>query len=69
MEVFFKKLQKDAAYFDYVQSLLQDVESRDLMVWSFHSEQQKFLRELKLDGSIEYDRTLDYLFPVYTSLS
>lgn len=69
MEVFFKKLQKDAAYFDYVQSLLQDVESRDLMVWSFHPEHQKFLSELKLDGSIEYEKTLDFNFPVYTSLS
>ena len=69
IEVFWKKLWEKWEYFDYLQSLLQDVESRDIMVWSFHKNQQKILKDFSLDGNIDYDATFDAVYPVYTSLS
>ncbi len=69
IEVFSKKLMADGDYFDYLQSLVQDTESRDIMMWSFHETEQKLLADMGLDGSIDYDVTLDSVYPVYTSLS
>lgn len=69
IDIFSQKLIENGEYFDYLQSLVQDVESRDIMVWSFHESQQKILSDLKLDGAIDYAQTLDFVYPVYTSLS
>ena len=49
IEVFSKKLMADGDYFDYLQSLVQDTESRDIMMWSFHESQQKLLADMGLD--------------------
>lgn len=69
MEIFFQKLSQEGRYFDYLQSLVKDVESRDIMVWSFHEAEARFLKDMWLDGDIDYEQTLDQVFPVYTSLS
>jgi hypothetical protein len=46
MEVFTQKLISDANYFDYLQTLMHDVESRDIMMWSFNERGNDFLTSL-----------------------
>jgi len=69
IEVFWQKLQTDAKYFDYMQSLIHDTKSRDIMVYSFDNEARNFLAEMGLSWNIDYDSSLDFVYPVYTSLS
>lgn len=69
MEVFSQKLIQDGAYFDYVQSIIHDVKSRDIMIWSFHEDENIFLSELWLRGDIDFSKSIDFSYPVYTSLS
>jgi len=69
MEVFSQKLIGQAEYFNYIQSFIHDVESRDIMMWSFHENENNFLKTIGLRGDIEYDTSFDFTYPVYTSLS
>jgi hypothetical protein len=48
---------------------MHDVESRDIMMWSFNERGNDFLTSLWMNGQINYDESLDYMYPVYTSLS
>jgi len=38
-------------------------------MWSFHEDENEFLRTMWLRGDIDFDSTLDFVYPVYTSLS
>lgn len=69
MEVFTAKLIDDGNYFEYLQTLIHDLESRDIMMWSFNEDENKLLTDLWINGEIHYDDSLDYMYPVYTSLS
>lgn len=69
MEIFTQKLIDDGAYFDYLQALIHDVESRDIMMWSFNQQHNDLLSRLWVNGEIDYDSSLDFIYPVYTSLS
>jgi hypothetical protein len=69
MEVFSEKLMADGNYFSYLQTLVHDVESRDIMMWSFNENENDFLSKIWVNGKINYDKSLDYMYPVYTSLS
>lgn len=69
MEVFTKKLLSDAKYVDYLQLLMQEAQNRDILMWSFNKKDNEFLRAMKLTGEIDYDASLDSIYPVYTSLS
>ena len=39
------------------------------MLWSFSADQNNLLTNLWVNGNINYDETLDFIYPVYTSLS
>ena len=69
MEVFTEELIRQWRYFDYMQSIIHDMNSRDIMVWSFEAEQNNLLTNLWINGNINYDKNLDFIYPVYTSLS
>jgi hypothetical protein len=69
MEVFTQQLISDGNYFAYLQTLIHDVESRDIMMWSFNENENKLLSDLGINWKIDYDNSLDYMYPVYTSLS
>lgn len=69
IEVFISKLIDDGKYFDYIQAVIHDTQSRDIMMWSFDKRENQFLTELWVNGDITYDSSLDFIYPVYTSLS
>jgi len=66
---FVAKLIEDGDYYEYAKVIMHDIDSRDIMFWSFNQEQNKILSEFWVNGQIDYSQSLDYLYPVYTSLS
>jgi len=69
MDVFKKKLLEEKKYSDYGKVLFDHFRRREIMMYSFNREENGILKELGLDGTIEYRQTLDFSYPVYTSLS
>ena len=69
MEIFSRELISQWKYFDYLQAFIHDVESRDIMLWSFQEDENSLLSNFKLNGKINYDESLDFVYPVFTSLS
>lgn len=69
IQVFLAKLSEQWNYFDYMQTILHDVESRDVMMWSFDKEHNNILNNFGVNGEIDYTQSLDYIYPIYTSLS
>jgi len=69
IELFTAKLIEDGKYFEYLQVLIHEAKSRDIMMWSFYPEENDFLTKLWINGEIDYNKTLDFIYPVYTSLS
>jgi hypothetical protein len=39
------------------------------MIYSFHSDENSLLWKLNLNGELAFHKTLDFAYPVYTSLS
>lgn len=69
IEIFTQKLIQDGKYFEYLQILTHEAKSRDIMMWSFNPEENNFLWDLWINGNINYESSLDFMYPVYTSLS
>lgn len=69
MEDYSKKLISEWNYFEYLKVILHDIKSRDIMAWSFSNDDRKVLEDLDLVGNIDYDSSLDFAYPVYTSIS
>ncbi len=69
MEIFSQTLIEKWEYFEYLQTLVSDMENRNIMMWSFDPEENQFLSDIWANGNIAYDTTLDFTYPVYTSIS
>lgn len=68
-EVFTKKLIDEGDYFDYFKIILHELESRDVVMWSFNEKENALLSQLWVNGKINYSESLDFVYPVFTSLS
>jgi len=53
----------------YLQTFFSHLSNRDIMLYSFHPAEEDFLDALGISGNIDYTQTLDFDYPVYTSLS
>lgn len=69
MEVFVAELISQWKYFDYAGTLFQDIDNRDIVLWSFNDSHNNILSDFWVNGSIDYSESLDHFYPVYTSLS
>lgn len=69
IQVFVKHLIDEGNYYDYASVVAHDIDSRDIMFWSFNPEQNAILTEFWINGAVDYTQSLDFLYPVYTSLS
>jgi hypothetical protein len=67
-EILFSKLKEEKKYSQYAKVLIDNISSRDIVVNSFHPEENSLLWKLWLSGDINYSETLDYTYPVYTSI-
>ena len=66
--IFIEKLKYDKDYFAYLDVLLKNIKSRDLVIYSFNPDENNLLWKLWLNWKINYSDTLDFTYPVYTSI-
>lgn len=69
IDEFKAKLIKDWNYLEYFKLILSNVEKREIMVYSFSPKENKLLQDLNLNWQVEYKSTLDFNYPIYTSIS
>lgn len=66
--IFLNKLKEDKDYFAYLDLIVKNINSRDLVLYSFNSQENNLLWKLGLNWRINYSETLDFNYPVYTSI-
>lgn len=69
IEEFKAKLIKDWNYLAYLKIILDNVSKREVMVYSFSPKENELLTNLDLNWRIDYNSSLDFAYPVYTSIS
>ena len=66
--IFIDKLLTEKKYFSYLDIILKNFKTRDLVIYSFNSNENNLLWKLWLNWRINYWETLDFNYPVYTSI-
>lgn len=69
IEEFKEKLIVDWNYLAYLKIILDNIEKREIMIYSFSPKENNLLSDLDLNWKINYDSTIDFAYPVYTSIS
>ena len=68
-ETFYEKMKDDNDYIPYAKVIYNHLQSRDIMMYSFNTSQNSLLWKLWLNGELPFYKTLDFTYPVYTSIS
>ena len=66
--VFTNVLKEKKDYYAYLNIIIKNIKSRDLVIYSFNPEENNLLWKLWLNWKINYQDTLDFAYPVYTSV-
>lgn len=61
-------LKEKKDYYAYLDIILKNIQSRDLVIYSFNPEENNLLWKLWLNWKINYSDTLDFSYPVFTSI-
>jgi hypothetical protein len=62
-------MKENNDYVPYAKVIFNHLNSRDIMIYSFHSEENSLLWKLWLNWELAFHKTLDFAYPVFTSLS
>jgi len=65
---FWVKLLEKKDYFSYVDIISKHIKSRDIIIYSFNSEENSLLWKLWLNWEINFNEKMDFNYPVYTSI-
>ena len=65
---FINIVKKDKNYYEYANILYKNIKSRDLVFYSFNPEENNLLWKLWFNGNINYSDSLDFTYPVFTSI-
>ncbi len=68
-QIFFHTLQEQKEYKKYIKILLQNLENREIVFYPFERGGNEFITQFRITGEINYAETLDYMYPVFTSIS
>lgn len=68
-ELFYREMKQNKDYIPYAKVIFNHLQSRDIIVYSFHPDENSLLWKLNLNGELAFHKTLDFSYPVYTSLS
>lgn len=68
-EDFYQNMQENSDYIPYAKVIFNHILSRDIMMYSFNSSQNSLLWKLWINWEIPFHKTLDFTYPVYTSIS
>ncbi|NDK08394.1 DUF4012 domain-containing protein [Candidatus Gracilibacteria bacterium] len=66
---FKSKLIKEGNYLSYLRIIIDHIVKREIVVYSFNEKENKLLQELDINGTIDYNSSIDFAYPVYTSIS
>lgn len=69
IEEFKARLVKDGNYLSYLKVILDNVTKREIVIYSFSPKENKLLSELDINWKIDYKSSLDFAYPIYTSIS
>ena len=65
---FFAKLLEKKNYYSYAKIISKHIKSRDIIFYSFNSEENSFLWKLWINWEINFKEKLDFNYPVYSSI-
>ncbi len=68
INVFISKLKEKKDYVAYLDILLKNIKTRDLVIYSFNTPENNLLWKLWLNWKLKYSESLDFVYPVYTSI-
>ena len=68
-ESFYSHMKENNDYLPYAKVIFNDLISRDIIIYSFHSEENSLLWKLNINWELAFHKTLDFAYPVFTSLS
>lgn len=66
---FKSKLIKEWNYLSYLRIIIDHIVKREIVVYSFNEKENKLLQELDINWTIDYNSSIDFAYPVYTSIS
>jgi len=69
IEKYIWELLQQWKYSDYVKLAIEETKNRDIVFWSFNEEENNFLWALWMNWNINYENSIDFIYPVFTSLS
>jgi len=69
IDEFKQRLVKDWKYLSYINIILNDILKREIVVYSFSPKENELLKNLSLNWYIDYSSSLDFAYPVFTSIS
>lgn len=69
IEEFKIKLLQDKDYLSYAKIIAKNIISRDIVFYSFNLTENSLLKEIWVTWYIDYNKTIDFSYPVYTSIS
>ncbi len=67
-EILKNKIIKEKKYFEILEVIIKNIESRDISIVSFKKNEQELLRELKLIGWFDYKEYIDFNYPFFISV-
>lgn len=69
IEQYQKDIQANNHYPEVTNVAIDSLLRREIWIYSFHEDENKLLSGLQLNYNIDYNSTLDFSYPVYTSIS
>ena len=67
-EELYQRLNWEKKYYDYLKIILNHIENRDIVFYSFDPVENSLLWKLWLNWEINFRETLDFNYPIYSSI-
>lgn len=67
-EELYQSLNMEKKYYNYLKIIFNHIKTRDVVFYSFNPKENSFLWKLWLNWEINFKETMDFNFPVYTSI-
>lgn len=64
----YNKLMFEKKYYDYLEIILKNIKSRDLVFYSFNPKENSFLWKIWVNWEMNFWETLDFNYPVFLSI-
>ena len=62
------KIKKDKKYSELIKIIIENINSRDLVIYNFNKEENDFLESLNLTWSFDYEKQTDFNYPFFISV-